>query len=248
MKIMGISVSLVLMSLLAAGYVGAGVIVAYEFDGTGDTAVDSSGNGNDGTLVGGATRVAGKFNNALELNGTDAWVDVPGLGTFDELTVATWGMCTGRFGNWRVIYNVSGWSAGWLHHQLYSSNVLGFSIHSNPGGNNSQSNFVIDDSQMGVWHHFATVYDSGGPWVRFYLDGELDVQNDWGGNPVVLEDPGTVGAWDGGRQWEGLLDNFIICDTAVDQADIQDLMKGATTSVEPTGKLAINWGSIKVGY
>ena len=245
MKIMGISLSLVLMLLLAASYAGAGVVVAYQFDGSGNTVVDSSGNGNDGTLAGGATRSAGKFGTALELNGTDAWVDVPGLGTFDQVTIATWGMCTGRVGDWRVIYNVSGWSAGWVHHQFYGSNVLGFSLHSNPGGNDSQSAFTIGDSEVGVWHHFATVYDSGGPWVRFYLDGELDVQNDWGGNPAVLEDPGTVGAWNGERQWEGLFDDFVIYDTALDQGAIQSLMNGSLTSVEPTGKLAISWGSIK---
>ena len=98
---------------------------------------------------------------------------------------------------------------------------------------------------MGNSQRRATVYDSGGPWVRFYLDGELDVQNDWGGNPVVLEDPGTVGAWDGGRQWEGLFDDFVIYDSALDQGAIQSLMNGGLTSVEPTGKLAISWGSIK---
>ena len=45
-------------------------------EGQGDKANDSSGNGNDGKVIGGAKWVDGQFGKALEFNGTDAWIEV----------------------------------------------------------------------------------------------------------------------------------------------------------------------------
>ena len=62
-------------------------------EGTGTTAGDSSGYGNNGTLTGGAGWAAGYFGTALELDGVDGYVDVPHnetLNTDDEATVMAW--------------------------------------------------------------------------------------------------------------------------------------------------------------
>ena len=62
------------------------IVGAWLFDETnGKVAKDSSGNGNDGNLVGGAKWAKGKFGNAIELNGKDAWVTVPRNGTARRL-------------------------------------------------------------------------------------------------------------------------------------------------------------------
>ena len=48
------------------------VVLAWLFEeGSGDVAVDSGGNGNDGKLMNGPTWVAGKFGGGLELDGSD---------------------------------------------------------------------------------------------------------------------------------------------------------------------------------
>jgi hypothetical protein len=226
------------------------IVGAWLFDeGSGTNAVDSSGNGHDGNIAGGAEYVDGKFGTAVELDGTDDWIEVPELGNFEQVTIAEWARCTGRVGAWRVIYNVYGWSEGVIHHQLYSNNVIGFSVHSNIGGNDSKSQFVFDDSQLDVWHHLATVYNSTEGWLRFYVDGQLDVENQWGGNPVVLG-PARIGSWDGGgREWQGTFDEFVIFNTALAEGDVQTLMNNGLntviTSVEPDGRLTTTWGDIK---
>jgi hypothetical protein len=46
-------------------------------DGSDTTAFDSSGKGNDGTLIGGAQWVEGQLGGALEFNGQNARVDAP---------------------------------------------------------------------------------------------------------------------------------------------------------------------------
>ena len=38
----------------------------------------------------------------------------------------------------------------------------------------------------------------------------------------------VVGGWDGQRQWQGLLDEFIIFNTVLDEKDIQTLMEEAS--------------------
>jgi len=250
-----ISISLIAMALLFIAQSNAqidpaSIIGAWSFDeGGGTTAVDSSGNGYDGTIVGGAEYVDGKFGTAIQLDGTDDWIEVPDLGTFEQVTIAEWAKCTGRVGAWRAIFTVNGWSQGVVHHQLYSNNVIGFSIHSNVGGNDSKSTFTFDDSQLDVWHHVATVYNAPEGWLRFYIDGELDVENSWGGNPAVLN-AGRIGSWDGGgREWQGLFDDFVMINDALSESEIQNLMNNGLssviTSVEPDGRLTTTWGNIK---
>ena len=252
MRIAGICISLVAMLLFAAsGYaaIDPGTIVAaWSFnEGSGTVAGDSSGNGNDGTIVD-ATWADGKIGKALEFDGAEARVEVPALGSFDELTIAEWAYCTGKVGDWRVLINNEGWSQGWVHHQLHPNNQVEFSIHSNVGGNDTFANFAFDDSQLGVWHHIATAYNSKEGWIRFYVDGELNVENSWGGNPAVL-DVARIGHWDG-RGWQGILDEFIILNVALEEGDIKGLMDRGieAASVEPTTKLTAKWGGLKARY
>lgn len=249
-----IILSLIAMGLLFIAPIYAeidpkSIVGTWLFDeGQGNTAKDSSDNGKNGDIQGGAKYVDGKFKKALELNGKDAWVHVSSIGTFDEITIAEWVNSTGRVGDWRVIFNNDGWKAGDVHHQLHPNNKVEFSIHSNPGGNDTFGTFLFDAGQVGKWRHLATVYNSKGGWIRFYVDGKLDIENKWGGNPAVLG-PARIGSWDGGgREWQGIFDELIIFSVALDEDDIQTIMnKGlkGVQSVEPTGKITIIWGRIK---
>ena len=63
------------------------LILYFSFDELdGDTVTDHSQYGNDGTLAGAPELAAGKFGNALQLNGESDWVEVPHA---DILTVDT---------------------------------------------------------------------------------------------------------------------------------------------------------------
>ena len=54
--------------------------------------------------------------------------------------------------------------------------------------------------------------------VRVYFDGELDAEGKWG--PWSGEfGPGRIGSWDGGgREWEGMFDEMLLFDVALEQA------------------------------
>jgi len=252
MRIAGICISLIATLLFAvSGYAAIDpvtIVAAWSFnEGSGTVAGDSSGNGNDGTIVD-AVWVDGMIGKALEFDGAEARVEIPALGSFDEITIAEWVNCTGKVGDWRCLINNEGWKAEDVHHQLHPNNQIEFTINGNTGGNDTFANFAFDDSQLGVWHHIATVYNSIEGWICFYVDGELDVENIWGGNPAVL-DVARIGHWDG-RGWQGILDEFIILSAALEEGDIISLMdKGLEAApVEPTTKLATKWGRVKAGY
>lgn len=220
------------------------VAAAWLFEGD---AADFSGNGFDGEVEGGKF-VAGKIGQALELNGKNEWVTISKrIGEFEEITFAHWVKSTGREAQWRVFFNNDGWKPGDIHYQMHPNNKVEFSIHSNPGGNDTFANYMLAGDQMDKWVHIATAYSAPEKKIRFYINGELDVENDWGGNPGVL-DPARIGDWNQSRQWEGLLDEFVIFNTVLSAEDIQTLMDDGlepTLAVDPKRKLAVTWGSLK---
>lgn len=220
------------------------IVAAWLFDGD---AKDISANGFDGEAQGGKY-VEGKIGQAIELNGTNEWVNVPKrLGSFEEITFAHWVKCTGRENGWRVFFNVNGWKAGDIHYQLHPNNKVEFSIHSNPGGNDSFADYAIVGNELNKWVHITTAYSAIEEKIRFYVDGELDAERDWGGNPGVL-DPGRIGDWGGSRQWQGMIDEFLIFNTVLSEGDIKSVMDEGIESglaVDPKEKIAVTWGSLK---
>ena len=247
-------VLILLFTVSSHAAIDSGAIVgAWLFDdGSGGVAADSSGNGIDGELVGGAKWVDGQFGGALEFNGTDAWVTVPEIVPLEKATIIKWFNVTGRAGQWRAFFNHNGWSAGTVHYQFRTDNKMEFCIHSNTNGGRhqdfEQSVFTADNSILDEWHHLAVVYDSTESLVRVYFDGELDIEAEWGANPALFG-PGRIGSWDGnGREWQGMLDEVILFNTLLEQEDIQSLMNNGLASllsVEPLEKLATAWGKVK---
>jgi hypothetical protein len=257
MRITGICLSLICVLLFAAlshAEIDPGAIVgAWLFDeGEGDTAKDFSGNGRDGSIVGDAKWVGGKFGTALEFNGTNVWVNVPEMEPLEQVTIAKWFYMTGRVGAWRCFFNHNGWSQGFTHYQFRPDNKMEFCIHSNANGGRHTgfegSAFTADDSVLNEWHHLAVVYNSTESNIKVYFDGELDMESEWGALPASFG-PGRIGSWDGGgREWQGMLDEVIIFNSLLEEDDITKLMNSGlkeALSVEPAGKLASTWGQIK---
>ncbi len=220
------------------------IVAAWLFDGD---AKDMSVNGFDGEAQGGKY-VEGKIGQAIELNGTNEWVTISKkMGSFEEITFAHWVKCTGRDSDWRTFYNVAGWKGGDIHYQLPPDNRVEFSIKDNPGGNDQFATFKVTGGELNKWIHIATAYSAIEKKIRFYINGELNAESDWGGNPGVL-DPGKIGSWDNQRHWQGLFDEFIIFNTVLSEDDINSVMNDGLESglaVDPKEKVTVTWGSLK---
>ena len=68
-----------------------GLVGYWAFDeGGGATALDFSGNGNAGSLVNTPAWEEGRINTALAFDGTDDYVQLEGLSSFDAFTFSAW--------------------------------------------------------------------------------------------------------------------------------------------------------------
>jgi len=216
-SVLGLSVALM-------GTAKADLVGRWRFDeGSGTTAYDSSGNGNDGTLVGGATWAAGRFGGGLELDGTSGYVSVPGFElTTDSITFAIW---------------LNGWKGGdWA--PLISSRVVG----------QCEMIFGDDDTLRYVWNNdsSATWNWTGGPvipedtWTMLavtidpdravayvYTDAEGLIQAT-NAIPHIEETVGAlqIGYSYGARFVRGIIDEAQVYDHALTEDEIMAVVKG----------------------
>ncbi len=200
----------------------------WNFDeGSGNTAFDSTGNGNDGTFVGDPQWVAGQFGGALEFDGDD-YVNCgngPSLQIQDEITMAFWFQVEAFQNTWEGFlakgddsYRASrGGGTGNATHMGISGTSVG-------GGNGWFNGTVIVTG--GDWHHFAGTYD--GTAGRIYIDGVLDVESPGTGQINISSYDLYIGenAQQTGRFFHGLLDDVRIYSRALSEDEIQGVMAG----------------------
>jgi len=201
--------------------------------------LDSSGNNNNGTAVGGATFTNHfKFGDpgmmdAVSFNGSDGYVDVgnlPSLDITDHLTLEAWIKPNNFFkpsgqgdGN---IYIISKDTSGGRSYGLGVSDPANggtvscgapgahaFMIVFTTGGVNIAC--AEKPLTLGVWHHLAGAYDSTSGIAKIYVDGVLDGTASGSGTINV----GTADVQLGARQYPGYRAFF---NGTIDEARIWD--------------------------
>ncbi len=231
--------------LFAAGSAGAALsdpAVLLHFDeGSGTTAADSSGNGNNGSLQGGAAWTTGKFGSALSFNGTNSSVLVPtatNLSAIDDaFTIDFWIMQTktattgGVFSGTTetdqytpLINAITGYAASNRHPGQIAMGV-------NQAGIYAYSNVRIDD---GVWHNVAlTASDAGTSTTQFqvYVDGVLTAS--YADTHEITAWPTThfIGRQASGGYFTGSIDEFAIYSGVLSSTEIGALYAAPPSSV-----------------
>jgi len=211
-------VSLVLL-LSMASTASAGLVAHWKLDeGSGTTAYDSSGQGNDGTLIGDPQWVAGLLDGALEFDGIDDYVD---FGNPPDLPAG------------RSARSMCGWgktntvAAGWRWIAAYGSaatsqamfiGITGDDLFGGGYGDDIQNN---DFWEVGVWHHICLTYD--GTTARLYADG-IEVASGAKNWDLVLN-RAHIGRQvnDAVEFWDGAVDDVRIYDYALSSAEIKEL-------------------------
>ena len=194
----------------------------WKFDETsGTTALDSSGNGNNGTLVGDPKWVAGKFGGALEFNGND-YVNCgngPAIQLRNQMTIAFWFKVQAFSSNWEAFlakgdgaYRASSAGSGKATHMGITA------------GNFFDGTIIVTDNQ---WHHWCGTYD--GTTAKIFVDGKLDAQRTYGGQ---IGDSRSYNLYIGensqapGRFLHGLMDEVRLYNRALTDVEIMDVMAG----------------------
>jgi hypothetical protein len=190
---------------------------------SGTVAADSSGYGNDGTVVGGAQWVAGYIDGALDFDGDDDYVDCgydPIFDTANEMTLAAWVTIRSIPTAWSCVIAKGEYSWRISNENLETRFHFGITIWSasNPS--------IPGDTAVGLdeWHHVAGTYDGAN--INVYLDGSLDGTIETtspigvnAANVLIGENPEAAG-----RNWDGLIDDVRVYNRALSAAEIGELM------------------------
>jgi hypothetical protein len=220
----------------------------------GDIVTDSSGNKNDGTLMGGPQWVDGKFGSALEFDGVDDCVDCgnaeslkAGAGLTITALIKTTDVRTAVGSEEYVVVHRIDLNAPYAGYCLGRfGNYAFFHLGEIYAGANILigKTYVIND---GAWHHIIGTYD--GKTSKIYVDGKLDIEEakksnfDSNVNCQLGRDP-----W---RWYQGLIDETAIFNVALNNDDIKRITNGGLEmafAVSPAGKLAKTWANIKTRY
>ena len=234
-----IVISLMLASISDAGFDPANVVGAWLLDGD---ASDSSGNGNDGTLVGDPQWVDGKVGGALAFDGDDV-VEAPdsdNLRLGMSQTVMAWINPTEDVGDWvRLVGKGASDPRNYGMWRQSDGDIL-FQIY--PGCNCWEDGNAATNAPINTWTHVAGTYD--GAQMKLFINGVELVAADCAAEPATSEDPLTIGFAGFHTYFIGLIDEVVVLNSVLTEDDIADIMNGIV-AVSPLGKLATTWGDIK---
>lgn len=208
---------------------------------SGTNAVDSSGNGNDGTTINmeDADWVSGKLNNALRFDGTNEYVNCGDIANFTKccpFSTSSWVKFTSAATQIIVSrQEVGGGKPGWSI--LPSGGSINVLIINSTTSNNRiqvQTGRTLND---GLWHHVVTTYDGSetAAGVHMYIDGEdatLVTIYDNLRNDIVNSADCNIGSRDNGSNpFDGDIDDVHIFGRELSQSDV-DLLHNSDNGLE----------------
>ena len=198
-------------------------------NGSGNIAVDSSGNGHNGTLMGDTSWVDGIDGGALAFDGDGDYVDIGKDQSFDitnQITVSAW-IKVGAFDrDWQTI--VAKGDRAWRLQRNWGESTLEFACSGLvvPGTDWGQI-YGNTDVNDGHWHHAAGVYDEEK--IYLYIDGNLDASAEAPGTIRVNDEPVYIGedSQMPNRFWNGLIDDVRIYSYALSAEEISEIAQKA---------------------
>ena len=244
-----------------------GLVAYYSFnDGT---AKDNSGNGNNGVFLGAPKSVAGKVGKCLDFNGKTDGIDVADSTKVqmpDALTVGAWinvravDAAVGDHGG--IVWK--GEKIGWGFEYNYRIAVTTTGLTWGTCTAATEDYFATDlDVSMGSWIYVCMTVDGttaigyvskDGTTLEIPASGQNNPKQStkpyvvWAGQPLRIGySQGYNGDLADIRHFDGLIDEVVLYNRALSEAEIKDLMAAnlSTTAVNASGKAATTWGDIK---
>ena len=206
----------------------------WKFDeASGTTALDSASN-NVGTLVNSPARVTGRFGSALQFNGINQYVNVPGSATLNvsnRFSFAFWFRPS-------VNFNAATGRKDIL------KKFLGYWLLFNFPNNDGRLTFVLNSGSPIVqtttaswpsnqWQHIACTYD--GATMRIFVNGVLEGSQATSVNPAANGNPLQIGGnTDQGFWFPGALDEVRLFGGTLTTNEVLALYNSITVTNPPT--------------
>ncbi len=226
-----------------------GLVGYWSMDGkstTKTTTLDTSGNGNTGTLTNGVVPTAGKIGQALSFDGVNDYVDVGNASLFnfertDSFSSSAWiylnsttPVAEGIVGRDQAVGGVVGWNMIAFRRATLDSTALSVFITNTSATNGIEVNSGANTLTSGKWYHVVFIYsgNSLASGVKLYINGVLQT------NTVVTDNLSAsikatrnllIGARDSTAPTQflnGSIDDVRIYNRALTGAEIQRLYNG----------------------
>jgi len=232
----------------------SGLIGEWKLDETGGTVANDTKNNYDATVSGGATFIAGKLGNALNLNNGTAGTG----GKYAQMPSNTTTLNDVQEGNytisaWFYPYsrppNTSGDNAFWAivskygqHMGLVYNSVGKFSARHYLAGNVLK---LAQDTQIyptGAWYHVASVVSKTQGTVKIYVNGALRATENFPPDSAAREygtTPFRIGRAQTTWAADGRVDQVRIYNRALTTAEVDDLSDESSSNLGPT--LRVGW-------
>jgi hypothetical protein len=193
-----------------------GLVFGWHFDeGSGSSAIDASGNGYTGSMVGGIAYTPSRFGTALKFDGFDDYVQITNLNipttSGSKVTVEFWM-------NWSGLD--SRMPMGFRAYDLwFASGCFGF----NTG--NGDLRGMSTTSLANKWVFVSAIFNSGDSRLsELYINGVNQTLSQCGGVPATqyLSTTMTVGSWPllDGYWYQGMIDEFRLYNRALTPQEI----------------------------
>ncbi len=198
-----------------------GLVAHYELE---NDAVDSSGNGLDGILMGEPNFAEGMLGMALDADGVDDYIDCSNDVAFDitdQITVSAWLNIRSIPTAWTaaVAKGENAWRLGNVNEEPRFH--FGITIWNAPDTASVDGETAV---ALDEWHHVIGRFD--GRNINVYVDGALDATNPTtvpigtaATNMFIGDNPEAPG-----RYWDGLIDDVMIFNRAVTPGEIRYLI------------------------
>ncbi len=203
-------------------------------DGSGPTAIDSTGNA-DGTLQNGPIWGAGKLCDALDFDGDNDHITFPHNAdmSLTSFTLTAWVNTDTVAGGLRMIFSKGTSANDWNYWLAMIGDEIQFGFYngSNWPAYTTSSNLAVD-----TWYHFAASFDNTTDEIFLYLNGVEVLSDSTTDTPVTNTQAGWIGTDQENKDWNGQIDDVRIYNRALTPAEIRTL--AATYGVEDLGSLS----------
>jgi hypothetical protein len=261
-KLICLASLVLLLSQVLTNPVEAELVGWWKFDdGSGTIAVDSSGNGNDGTLEANADWDTGNFGYAVSLDGS-SWVEIPPAAwdTIEkQVTVTFWAYGGEEMPVDHFVF--AAYSADENPARQASAHIpwSNGNVYWDTGYDGSDydrlSTALPAEYHKGSWVHWAFTKDADTGEQKIYINGELFLEGTDYNRPMTGVNVFVIGCrGTGGRDqnYIGRIDDFRLYDQALTQEDLVDIIAGVGAefplALSPTpedgSKLEATWVSL----
>ena len=196
-------------------------------EGSGTTATDSSGNGNDARFEGAPVWVDdGKFGKAIKFNGSSDYLAAPDSESLDingdQLSIAAW--INGE--DWpaanHILRKVADTGTSSIYILRVQPDSVRVYLNTSAGETIVQGTKVLPTNE---WSHTALTYD--GAEARIYVNGELDISMDVSGELTQSDNELRIGRGEPAGYFVGMIDDVRLYNHGLTESELLSAMEGS---------------------